>query len=492
MSLQSEDPLVGRRFGSYVVEKLLGAGGMGAVYQAVQPEIGKRVAIKFLSPELTHDAQVVQRFFAEARAVNLIQHENIVDIFDFRIVDGYSYFVMELLPGSSLQAILQRETRMSVQRLVTIAVQVAAAIAAAHARQIVHRDLKPDNIFVAPRGGFEDFVKVLDFGIAKLARPAGSELPQTLRGMVMGTPGYMSPEQGSGCAVDARTDVYALGVVLHRALAGKLPFEGATMEEILTAQLSQKPPSLTQVRGDVPAALAELVREMLQRDPSKRPQQMREVQERLVAVARQLQPSASGRMALISDGWRSVPPTRMSAEHARIAARRPSPAVIASVAGIALASAMLAGWLLWRRAAPIEPTSPPTLSAPARSVAAPPPVAAPPVAAPPVAAPAVAAPPAEPAGAFRVYIETKPPGAEVWAGGRRLGTTPVQLSLDEEQTLRLRKPGFHDAEVEATRGTDHELVTLSRASSSRPRTKASGAQPDAPKQDDGSGLGLND
>jgi serine/threonine-protein kinase len=479
VSLQSQDPLIGRRFGSYVVEKLLGAGGMGAVYQAVQPEIGKRVAIKFLAPELTSDAGVVQRFFAEARSVNLIQHENIVDIFDFRMVDGYSYFVMELLPGASLQSVLQREGRLPVGRTVAIAVQVAAAIAAAHARQIVHRDLKPDNIFLAPRSGYADFVKVLDFGIAKLTRPAGSPtgaaMPQTLRGMVMGTPGYMSPEQGSGDSVDVRTDVYALGVILFRTLAGKLPFDGSSMEEILKAQLSQKAPLLSTVRGDVPQPLVELVREMLQKEPAKRPQQMREVQERLVAVSRGLQPTPSGRMPQVSDGWRSVPPTRMSGEQPAVG-RRFSVPLIMSVAGIALASAALAGWLVW------HPTSqPPVLDAPPPRLTAP---AA-------VPAPAPVPPPAT--STFKFYVETDPTGAEVWARGKRLGTTPVQLELDEEQTLKLRKPGFRDTDLEATRGTEHALIHLPRGSTGRPRpgNRATPGEP-AQQQDDGTGLGLND
>jgi serine/threonine-protein kinase len=490
MSLQSEDPLLGRRFGSYVVEKLIGAGGMGAVYQAVQPEIGKRVAIKFLSPDLTHDLQVVQRFFAEARAVNLIQHENIVDIFDFRTADGYSYFVMELLPGSSLQAILSREGRLPVARTLAIVVQVAAAIAAAHARQIVHRDLKPDNIFLLLRGGFEDFVKVLDFGIAKLTPAPGQtlddSLPRTLRGMVMGTPGYMSPEQGSGGTVDARTDVYALGVILHRMLAGKLPFEGASMEEILTAQLQRKAPSLTTVRGDVPAPLAELVREMLQREPSKRPQLMREVQERLVGVARLLSPTPSGRMVPVSDGWRSVPPTRLSGEQRQLAARKLSPALIATLAGVGVASAALIGWLVWRPSgARVETAPPPTLrAAPATANAPKAPTPIPPTASAPTAgSPTANAPP----GTFPFYVETDPPGAEVWSATKLLGVTPVQLMLSDEQVLRLHKAGFRDEKVEATRGTEHQLLRLSRAAG-RPHKPA----PGQPSGDDGTGLGLND
>src|SRR3954468_21279749 len=140
---------------------------MGAVYRAIQPEIGKQVAIKFLAPHLSQNATVVQRFFAEARAVNLIQHDNIVDIFDFGQLDGFSFFVMELLKGASLESVLRAERRLTVARAIDLALQVADATAAAHARGIIHRDLKPDNIFLVQRTARADFVKLLDFGIAK-------------------------------------------------------------------------------------------------------------------------------------------------------------------------------------------------------------------------------------------------------------------------------------------------------------------------------------
>jgi serine/threonine-protein kinase len=459
------DPLVGRRFGSYLVERPLGAGGMGAVYQAVQPEIGKRVAIKFLAPELAGDRELVQRFFAEARAVNLIQHENIVDIFDFRVIEGHSYFVMELLPGCSLAALLAREPQLPVARAVAVAVQVSAAIATAHAHQIVHRDLKPDNIFLTTRAGYEDFVKVLDFGIAKLTRP-DALLPQTLRGVIMGTPGYMSPEQGNGEAVDARTDVYALGVMLYRMLAGHTPFDGRAYDEILKAQLQNRPAPLERVRGDLPAGLGALVHEMIQRDPARRPQRMREVQERLVTLLRTLQPTRPGRIQPVpinlEGGWRSVPPTRVPVR-GRLTNRTLGRVIIA---GAGLASAALAGWLWWR---PGPPSAPPLA-----------PVAS------PVIAPAPA-PPIDPS--FAIFLETSPPDVEVWGGELRLGATPVQLTLAHEQTLRLHKAGYRDQLIDATRGTGQLVVPMARVPAvARPHPRPAAGPPPS----SGTGLGLND
>jgi serine/threonine-protein kinase len=492
MSLQSHDPLLGMRFGSYVIEKLLGAGGMGAVYAAVQPEIGKRVAIKFLAPELASDAGVVQRFFAEAKSVNLIQHENIVDIFDFKVAAGYSYFVMELLPGSSLATVLGQLGRLSPQRAVAIAVQVAAAIAAAHAHNVVHRDLKPDNIFLAPKAGYEDFVKVLDFGIAKLTRADDMATPQTMRGQVMGTPGYMSPEQGTGGTVDARTDTYALGVVLFRMIAGKMPFQGRGYDEILANQLSKKAPALEGVSPE----LQQLVAEMLAREPGKRPQLMREVQERLVAILRTLGPTASGRLAPVSDGWRSVPPTRLSqdamakgrsAALAQVAlrARRKRVATISAIVGMSVVGA-LGGWLAVRKGPRATEVTPPP-------------------AAPGVAAVEPQAPAAGEAPGFPLFLETVPPGAEVHAGNKLLGVTPIALKLPRDITLRVHHAGYRDETIEATRFVEHAILSLHPGSAPHPHgphppPPAPVAAPGAPMMpaakkppaEDGTGLGLND
>jgi eukaryotic-like serine/threonine-protein kinase len=494
MSVQS-DPLVGRRFGNYVVERLLGAGGMGAVYCAVHPEIGKRVAIKFLAPDLASDATAVQRFFAEARAVNMIQHENIVDIFDFRVQDGQSYFVMELLPGRPLSAVLSQDGRLPLGRTLEIGVQIAAAISAAHSHGVLHRDLKPDNVFLSPKAGYENFVKVLDFGIAKLARPLGEGQPLTLRGMVMGTPGYMSPEQGTGETVDGRTDIYALGVMLFRALAGKLPFDAPTMAAMLNQQLKRKPPQLASIRKDLPESLTGMVSRMIQRNPDDRPQEMREVQERLVAVlvAQGGSATPSGRLAPVAVGWGSVPPS-----HLPPSGRVPGGPVVPSrktQLGMLLAacvlSAGLVGGALWirsRRTSEANAQTPPPSSAPLKPLPLEVPTTAPPT-------------PRKPTG-FRVYVESNPGGAEIFAGARRLGTTPIEVSLDGAQSLRLHLSGYLDEDLPVDDATHRVLVRLAKHGSARAKEKikqqkAKGVAPPAhttedPEAEPETGLGLND
>ena len=208
------DPLLGETLGSYRVVRLIGRGGMGSVYLAVQPSIGSRVAIKVLSRECTDRKDLVERFFAEARAVNLIRHETIVNVLDQAMLpDGRPFIIMEYLDGAPLATLLEdsinARTPLPLGGLARLAVEVLDALGAAHAKNIVHRDLKPDNIFVAPSGR----PKVLDFGIAKLSD--GGIGSATRTGSLLGTPHYMSPEQAAGKVVDHRADIYAMGVILY-------------------------------------------------------------------------------------------------------------------------------------------------------------------------------------------------------------------------------------------------------------------------------------
>src|SRR3954453_13835629 len=215
---QQPDLLLGQTIGNYLVTQKLGEGGMGAVYLAEHPSIGKKVALKVLHSEFSTDQEVTRRFFHEAKAVNDIGHPNIVDIVDFGILqtaggrEQLGYFIMEYLAGLTLSQLIRAEAPLPPERALGIALQVADALSASHRCGIVHRDLKPDNIILLQRGRERDFVKLLDFGIAKLAGSAnGSQRTKT--GLVMGTPAYMSPEQCEGRAtVDHRTDVYALGI----------------------------------------------------------------------------------------------------------------------------------------------------------------------------------------------------------------------------------------------------------------------------------------
>jgi serine/threonine-protein kinase len=237
------DPLLGRSIGSYVILERLGRGGMGSVYKAEHHLIGKKVAIKVLSKEFATNEILVQRFFNEARAVNKIGHDNIVDISDYgKTDDGWIYYVMELLEGRELTKLIKEAGQLDLPRAIHITRQCAQALDACHAQGIIHRDLKPDNIFLITHGGREDFVKVLDFGVAKLA---DEETGYTKQGAVLGTPHYMSPEQAEGHPIDQRADVYSLGVILYRMLTGKVPFPGTTFSSVIAKVLTEpaRPPS---------------------------------------------------------------------------------------------------------------------------------------------------------------------------------------------------------------------------------------------------------
>ncbi|HZX42108.1 MAG TPA: serine/threonine-protein kinase, partial [Myxococcaceae bacterium] len=207
------DPLLGTTVGSFRLVRRIGHGGMGSVYLGEQTLIGSKVAVKVLHEHLASDASLVQRFYAEARAVNLIGHPNIVNIFDMNVVPPRRYYlIMEYLEGEPLSA--APAGPMPPERALPILVQVCQALQAAHARGVVHRDLKPENVFLCRRDG-PPFVKILDFGIAKLFGGETQE-GQTHAGWIVGTPEYMAPEQGAGEALDGRADLYALGVIAYR------------------------------------------------------------------------------------------------------------------------------------------------------------------------------------------------------------------------------------------------------------------------------------
>jgi serine/threonine-protein kinase len=252
----SPDQIIGQTVGNYLVTQKLGEGGMGSVYLAEHPSIGKKVALKILHAEFSSNPEVAERFFTEAKAVNAIGHPNIVDIVDYGVLqtgpggrDRLVYFIMEYLNGPALANVLRNESPLTPERALTIALQVADALAASHKTMIVHRDLKPDNIILIRRGRENDFVKLLDFGIAKLTGSDGLSSHKTRTGLVLGTPAYMSPEQCEGRAsVDHRTDIYALGVVLYEMLTGRVPFIGEGYGEILVQHLTQQPVPPSQFR----------------------------------------------------------------------------------------------------------------------------------------------------------------------------------------------------------------------------------------------------
>ena len=284
------DTVIGER---YKIIKRIATGGMGEVYRAVHVELGKALALKVMLPELSGDADFVGRFKREAIASSRIGQQNIIDISDFgRTADGRFYFVMEFVDGKTLIK-HRREGPFPFQRVVHVGLQIGRALAAAHAAGIVHRDLKPENIMLVQRPGQPDFVKVLDFGIAKVINsPNGTGAAFTAIGSVVGTPQYMAPEQANGVPVDARSDIYSMGLILHELVRGKPTFVGDSAVELMSMQVAVPPPALTSPHGQVPRALEQIIGQMLQKDPARRPASMEAVVSALEAVASYPTPTA--------------------------------------------------------------------------------------------------------------------------------------------------------------------------------------------------------
>jgi len=249
----------GQSIGNYRILNKIGTGGMGAVYLAEHPLIGKRVALKVIHRELAGNREVVSRFFQEARAVNKIGNEHIVEIHDFGVTpEGDHFYIMEYLEGRTLASVLSRDKALDVMRSLHVGAQIASALAAAHAAGIIHRDLKPDNIMLMARLGEQDFVKVLDFGLAKVFS-AGTAV-KTAAGVLLGTPQYMSPEAcESKRDIDHRTDIYALGVLLFQMMTGVLPFDGESMGEVLVKQVTTLPPAPRAMNAAIPPSVEQIL-----------------------------------------------------------------------------------------------------------------------------------------------------------------------------------------------------------------------------------------
>ncbi len=252
---------VGQTIGNYRVLAKIGTGGMGAVYLAEHPQIGKKVALKVIHRELAGNRDVVQRFFQEARAVNKIGNEHIVEIHDFGVTpENDHYFIMEYLDGETLASVLSREKVLPTRRALHVGAQIASALAAAHASGVIHRDLKPDNIMLMTRLGETGFVKVLDFGLAKMFAASGAAAVTTAVGVLIGTPQYMSPEAcESKRDLDHRTDIYALGILLFQMMTGVLPFDGETMGEVLVKQISALPPAPRGLNPSIPPSVEQIL-----------------------------------------------------------------------------------------------------------------------------------------------------------------------------------------------------------------------------------------
>ncbi len=281
-----DDPYIGATIDDrYEVEALIGEGGMGVVYRCRHIVIGKAVAMKVLRPEMARNDDVSERFLNEARSASLIGNSHIIDISDFgRLPDKATYIVMEFLEGVPLTSLLTLNESLDFERTVKISLQLAEGLAAAHEAGIIHRDLKPDNIFLLCRDSQKDFVKILDFGIAKANHP-GNKLTQA--GQVFGTPHYMSPEQASGSPVDQRSDIYSLGVILYEMLTGTLPFDADNHLAILSQHILDEPPapsSLPHLVQPIPVELEQITLRCLAKVPENRFQTMGELATALYQV----------------------------------------------------------------------------------------------------------------------------------------------------------------------------------------------------------------
>ena len=308
----------GQRLGAYRIVRLLGEGGMGAVYEARQEPLERRVALKTLHADHAKSKEFIARFFNEAKVLSRLEHPSLVQVSDFgHAADGTAYLVMEYLRGQSLarriRDLSEGGKRLPVETALHVCVQVADVLAMAHGQGIVHRDIKPENLMlvgdpVAPGG---ERVKVLDFGIAKLTDDRGGV--KTATNQVMGTPAYMSPEQCAGAGgVDAQTDVYALGCVLYELLAGRTPFVADGPGRLIGMHLFQEPPSLLSVAPQSPPEIAELVHRMLRKEKTQRPR----MKETAGELARHLSKQTGGRVEV-----RALPPGRGGADEGNAQAK---------------------------------------------------------------------------------------------------------------------------------------------------------------------------
>jgi serine/threonine-protein kinase len=446
--------MIGEQFGNYKSIALLGEGGMGAVYLAEHPGIGRRVAVKVLHKNYTRDEHLLARFLNEARAANAIRHPNIIEILDSgMLADGTPFLVMELLEGESLGTRLRQHGALSLPTAVDFAYQTASALGAAHVKGIVHRDLKPDNLFVVPdpHDSNRQRIKVLDFGIAKLQQGSVGDSVKTRTGTLMGTPIYMSPEQCRGTrTVDQRSDIYSLGVIFYEMLVGQPPFVSEGFGDLVNMHLNVPPTPARSKRPEITPALDAIVMKMLAKNPEDRYAEMADFQAAL---------KTSGSHQIVSSPdlarthAKAHPVTVTSPMHDTTfstgAGERVETEVVrgrgkVAIAGL-VAAAIAGGVLYWqfgtgesmsKRPSPVATNTPPKpVLQPAMPVAQ---------------VNAVTAPkpiPVAPAKKVELRLASVPAGAKVVdnADGELLGVTPLVLSRSRggSLTLRFEKDGYN-------------------------------------------------
>jgi tRNA A-37 threonylcarbamoyl transferase component Bud32 len=437
---------VGDLVGPYKLLRQIGAGATGQVFEVEHSVIGRRAALKVLYPDHALLPSAMRRLFAEAQAVNRINHPHIVEITDVVESDrngSAAGVVMELLDGLSLAELIAGGKRVEPGRLPHIMGQVADALAAAHAAGFVHRDLKPENIFITARDGVRDYVKLLDFGLAKsLVVEESTVLPdsasgalagrahRTIEGTFLGTPAYASPEQAAGKTVDHRTDLYAFGVILYELLCGRLPFEGENLGEYLVKHITVMPPPVPDVivQSDLGAGLAEVAMRCLKKNPAQRYASATEIKEELMALPPAPVGVARPRTAL----WQALSTGRRKATAIGLGA---------GAAALALVVTLLA-------TSGSKPAVPAGQVAPGRR---------------PAAAPVVTPIPAPTARRVTVTFQSRPAGAEVRRLGdpELLGITPFDESFvaaDQTVDFEMRLGGHEPRRIQAHLNEDSTVT----------------------------------
>ncbi|MGC4064341.1 MAG: serine/threonine-protein kinase [Polyangiaceae bacterium] len=476
---EDADPYVGCVIdGRYQVEAKLGEGGMGVVYTCKHKLIGKRVAMKVLRADMARDPEVTSRFLNEARAASAIGSPHIIDISDFgRLPDGSTYFVIEYLDGQPLTKLINPDQPLSVDRIVHIGRQLAEGLAAAHHANIVHRDLKPDNIFLVQHGTERDFVKILDFGIAKVST---AESRLTRAGQVFGTPHYMSPEQAAGSAVDHRGDIYSLGVIFYEMASGRVPFDAENFLGILTQHMYKAP---TPIRKSVPSAqhVTPALEAIILKCLSKRQDQRYQSMDEVVADFDRLEageiPEAVSNLknrtdefAIPEDYFQSATTGHSSPGLAQ--PRKHNWFAYAGVAGLLAAVAIVAAIVAQMAQGEDSNASRRTNRArPENSIAE-------------VAASPSAQEPREPrptradeATVRQVVLATEPLDAQVFLDGKNIGSSPVVVDVFEGQRARLgiRRTGYKTKEVTVDGSEGRLSVKLEKATNGlRPTARPTG------------------
>ena len=410
---------IGELYGSYRIVELIGAGGMGCVYRAEHARIGRTVALKVLHEHHARHREASLRLFQEARASSHIRHKNIVDVVDYlELEDGVVCIVMEHLAGPSLARMMERPGALPPARALALLAQIADGLDAAHAAGFVHRDLKPENILVvaAPDGGGGDLVKLLDFGVAKLMN-GDDDAPQTAAGQVMGTPAYMSPEQATGAAVDARTDIYALGAIMYEIFTGEMPFVAHSFDEYVFKHLTVAPvpPRETAAGRELDPRIEAVILRCLAKDPAARYGSARELGAELLAIRDAVPPTAEESAGVPAFEW-------LGAAAARPAVKR------TAWTALAVAAAALLGFSAARAVHSFGDADP--------------------------ASPARASAPGEPEGPALVRIVSDPPG-RVYPGGRDqpMCRTPCAIAIPPRSgrsarpVYTVRRRGYRDEAI---------------------------------------------